>query len=269
MGEGKALHPEREYTRMLRAVGRPIVRRLAQSIASPARNFQTSQMAAVDKGSLFSSADIADAYLKYRPTYGPEVYNAIVEYCKESPSCNFQQAVDVGCGSGQSTVPLAKCFEKVIGIDTSKEQIAKAPTHIPNLDFRTGPAEDLSPIASDSTDLVTVAQAMHWMDTDKLYSEVTRILKPGGCFIVFGYGLVGLDKAEAQDTLKYVSTFSGQMLLLDLRNGMRACCSIYCVDLQNFIQWVLRVWRSWYMYPRVGTVKKTHPKLHSLRGLIQ
>jgi ubiquinone/menaquinone biosynthesis C-methylase UbiE len=165
-------------------------------------------MATVDKGSLFSSEDIADAYMKFRPTYGPEVYNAIVKYCNESPSsnpCTFELAVDLGCGSGQSTIPLAKCFGKVIGIDTSKEQIARAPTHIPNLEFRTGPAEDLSQISPDSTDLVTVAQAMHWMDTDKLYPNVTRILKPGGAFIVFGYGLVSLDNPKAQETLTYVS----------------------------------------------------------------
>ena len=38
----------------------------------------------------------------------------------------FKVAVDVGCGSGQSTRPLAPHFEKVIGIDVSEAQIAAA-----------------------------------------------------------------------------------------------------------------------------------------------
>ena len=38
----------------------------------------------------------------------------------------LQLAVDVGCGSGQSTEPLADHFKEVIGVDISQEQINKA-----------------------------------------------------------------------------------------------------------------------------------------------
>ena len=46
-------------------------------------------------------------------------------------------------------------------------QIAKAPTNIPNVTFRECQAEDLSCVQTGTADLVTVAQAFHWMDAKK------------------------------------------------------------------------------------------------------
>jgi SAM-dependent methyltransferase len=142
---------------------------------------------------------------KDKPFYGPEVYNAIIAYCKQSPCCNFQQAVDVGCGSGETSVPLAKFFERVIGMDSNRDMISRAPTNIPNLSFRVGPPEDLSPIWPGTTDLVTVAQALHRLDAAKLYKEVHRVLKPGGSFVVYGHGIMALDRPEANEAVQYVS----------------------------------------------------------------
>ncbi|KAK7475669.1 hypothetical protein BaRGS_00033095 [Batillaria attramentaria] len=130
------------------------------------------------------------------------MYETIFNFCKET-ACDFSLAVDVGCGSGQSTVPLAAYFDKVIGVDVSESQIAKAPTDIPNLCFRVGPAEDLSFLEDASADLVTVAQAMHWMDVGKLYPEVQRVLRPGGSFVSFGYGLVTSDEQVIQDVFDH------------------------------------------------------------------
>lgn len=58
--------------------------------------------------------------------------------CCLSPGANtFHLAVDVGCGSGQSTHVLASRFEKVVGTDISKAQIeaAKQAAHPPNISY--------------------------------------------------------------------------------------------------------------------------------------
>lgn len=46
-------------------------------------------------------------------------------------------AVDVGCGSGQSTVNLAPFFNRVCGIDVSEAQIEEAKTNraLPNVTY--------------------------------------------------------------------------------------------------------------------------------------
>jgi SAM-dependent methyltransferase len=58
--------------------------------------------------------------------------------------------------------------------------------------YRVARAED-SGIASESVDLVTVAQALHWFDLDAFYGEVQRVLKPSGVVAVWTYGELQVD----------------------------------------------------------------------------
>lgn len=50
----------------------------------------------------------------------------------------FELAVDVGCGSGQGTVLLAKHFASVVGTDVSPAQLEMAVQHAkkPNITYR-------------------------------------------------------------------------------------------------------------------------------------
>ena len=41
--------------------------------------------------------------------------------------------------------------------------------------------------------MITVAQAIHWFDLDAFFSEIKRVLKPGGLLAVWGYGLLRID----------------------------------------------------------------------------
>ncbi|KAK3603291.1 hypothetical protein CHS0354_007620 [Potamilus streckersoni] len=148
----------------------------------------------------FEKSSHTEAYALYRPTYPESVYDAILKYCYESSGlreAELELAVDVGCGSGQSTLPLGKYFKKVIGVDISQEQIKHAPQNISNISFQVGQSEDLNFLKNDTVDLITVAQALHWMDLDKFYPEVERTLKPGGVFVAYGYGKNILDVQEA------------------------------------------------------------------------
>ena len=42
-------------------------------------------------------------------------------------------------------------------------------------------------VEDSSLDLVTICQALHWLDLDTFYSEVERVLRPGGVLAVVGY----------------------------------------------------------------------------------
>lgn len=50
----------------------------------------------------------------------------------------FELAVDVGCGSGQGTLLLAKHFASVVGTDVSPAQLEMAVQHAkePNITYR-------------------------------------------------------------------------------------------------------------------------------------
>ncbi|XP_070561243.1 putative methyltransferase DDB_G0268948 [Ptychodera flava] len=138
---------------------------------------------------LFANTVISEAYHKFRPPYPIEVVDRIIKYLQEKHLSPLALAIDVGCGSGQSTRNLSPHFEKVIGCDVSETQIKKATEteKLANIEYRIGNDEAL-PAEDGSVDLVTAAQAAHWFNLKTFYSEVDRILKPGGCLALYGYG---------------------------------------------------------------------------------
>jgi len=60
---------------------------------------------------------------------------------------------------------------------------------------------DSSGLPDKSVDLVTVAQALHWLNTVSFFDEARRILAPGGAIAVWGYGDPVLDTPELQEIL--------------------------------------------------------------------
>jgi SAM-dependent methyltransferase len=105
-------------------------------------------------------------------------------------------AWDCATGNGQAAVPLARYFGSVIATDASSEQLKHAEPH-PRVSYRVAPA-GASGIPSGSVNLVTVAQALHWLDLREFYAEARRVLVPGGAIAVWGYGDPILDEPRLQ-----------------------------------------------------------------------
>jgi ubiquinone/menaquinone biosynthesis C-methylase UbiE len=120
-------------------------------------------------------------YSKYRPKYPAELFNYISGLCAE-----HKLAWDAACGNGQASVGLAEHFDKVIATDASKSQLEHAIQN-PKVSYQQSTAES-SGLESGAFDLVTVATAIHWIDTVKFYPEVIRVLKPGGIIAIWNYG---------------------------------------------------------------------------------
>ncbi|RXG71145.1 putative methyltransferase [Armadillidium vulgare] len=74
----------------------------------------------------FEEAAHALAYSKFRPGPPASLISRIVNFLQEKYSGSLNSAIDVGCGSGQSTRPLAKYFANVNGFDVSEAQIKEA-----------------------------------------------------------------------------------------------------------------------------------------------
>jgi ubiquinone/menaquinone biosynthesis C-methylase UbiE len=119
-------------------------------------------------------------YAQYRPKYPDELY-AHLAFLAPGRAL----AWDCGTGNGQAAVGLAGYFERVYATDASAEQISRAQTH-EKVEYHVEPAEHIS-LDDGSTDLVTVAVAVHWFNLDEFYREVRRVLKPGGIIAVWTY----------------------------------------------------------------------------------
>ncbi|KFM70157.1 putative methyltransferase, partial [Stegodyphus mimosarum] len=137
---------------------------------------------------LFQGSAHAVLYSKFRPFPPAALISNIINYVKLKTNAPLKKAVDVGCGSGQSTVVLAKHFENVVGLDVSAAQIecAKAINFSSNIEYKVANGEKL-PFSPCSVNLVTLCQAVHWFETDVLFKEVERVLIPNGVISVYGY----------------------------------------------------------------------------------
>jgi len=96
-------------------------------------------------------------------------------------------AWDCACGSGQASLPLASHFDLVVGTDASSTQVAGA--EVAEKTRFVVAASELAPLADGAFDLVTVAQALHWFVGEAFFAEVRRVLRPGGVFAAWTYGM--------------------------------------------------------------------------------
>jgi len=122
----------------------------------------------------------SDLYARYRPTYPKELYDYILSFVKEKNT-----AWDCATGNGQAAVVLSEYFKKVIATDISVSQIEKA-TSKENIEYLVCSAES-TPFEENTFDLVTVAQAYHWIKWNEFKKEATRICKPGAIIAVWMY----------------------------------------------------------------------------------
>jgi hypothetical protein len=124
----------------------------------------------------------ADRYTRYRPGYPRELFQFLA-----SLPASIARAWDCGTGNGQAAVALADYFTQVEATDPSARQIAHAIPHA-RVTYQVAPAEQC-PLTDDSVDLVTVAQALHWFDLDRFYSEVRRVGRARSVIAAWTYGL--------------------------------------------------------------------------------
>lgn len=124
----------------------------------------------------------AGLYAKYRPEYPDELYDFVFSKVK-----NFDIAWDCATGNGQVAKVLAEYFTAVEATDISAKQIENAfPAN--NIHYAVQIAEKTS-FRDQSFDLITVGQALHWFSFDDFFKEVKRVVKPGGVFAAWCYGL--------------------------------------------------------------------------------
>jgi SAM-dependent methyltransferase len=124
---------------------------------------------------------VADAYALRRPAYPDELFAFLA-----GAASGHDLAWDCAAGSGQASIPLARYFRRVIATDISTAMLDQAPVHA-SVDYRQGSADE-SGLEPASADLVTVAQALHWFEPERFYTEVARVLKPAGILAVWTYG---------------------------------------------------------------------------------
>ena len=131
----------------------------------------------------------AAEYAVFRPGYPEALFEWLAAH-----TAKHDLAWDCATGSGQAARGLARHYAQVVGTDASADQLEHAVAH-PRIRYRVAPAED-SGFADGSVDIVTVAQALHWLlPLTPFFAEVQRVLAPGGLIAVWGYTLPSVSSA--------------------------------------------------------------------------
>ena len=113
------------------------------------------------------------------------------QFLSSSPS-PVMTALDLGCGTGAEASFMASCGIATEGLDISPTAIdlaRRGATNDHRAAFQAGDVRDL-PFADESFDLVTDRATFHHMigddDQERYMSEVGRVLRPGGMFLLRG-----------------------------------------------------------------------------------
>jgi SAM-dependent methyltransferase len=135
----------------------------------------------------FSGA-VATAYAEHRRGYPPPVVEALVD-ALGLPRNAF--VLDLGCGTGQLTVPLADRYDRVIGADPSPDMLALARARSGGAPVAWLLADDRDvarlPVL-DGLDAVTIAQAIHLLDRRPLFEALAARMSPRARIAIIANG---------------------------------------------------------------------------------
>lgn len=119
-----------------------------------------------------SFGEAVGAYERARPSYPDAVVDWLVP-------AGARDVLDLGAGSGKLTRSLVARGLRVTAVDPDPAMLAALAASLPDVRAELGTAEAI-PLPDDSVDLVTVAQAWHWVDAPVAIAEAARVLRPGG-----------------------------------------------------------------------------------------
>ncbi|RAV99134.1 class I SAM-dependent methyltransferase [Pseudochryseolinea flava] len=144
----------------------------------------------------------AGLYAAFRPTYPDELFDFILKHVD-----SHMNAWDCATGNGQVAFVLSRYFKQVHATDISQTQLDHAQQAM-NINYGISTAEKTT-FPDHHFDLITVAQAFHWFDPDKFFTEAKRVLKPNGLMAIWGYGLLSIDKQCDEAILHFYKNIVG------------------------------------------------------------
>ncbi|MGH3473257.1 MAG: class I SAM-dependent methyltransferase, partial [Nocardioidaceae bacterium] len=129
--------------------------------------------------SLYSGS--ASYYVRGRVPYPAALVEGLVDALSLD---GIGRLLDIGCGPGSLTLPLAAHFEQVVAVDADEQMLVEgerqaAAAGIGNVEWRHARAEELTPSLGRFR-VATMAQSFHWMDRTRVARLLRELLTDDG-----------------------------------------------------------------------------------------
>ncbi|WP_420032461.1 class I SAM-dependent methyltransferase [Streptomyces sp. cg28] len=123
--------------------------------------------------------EAAEVYDRARPGYPPQVFDDLAALAGAGPGC---RVLEIGCGTGLATVPLAERGCRIVAVELGAELAAVARR---NLAGHSGTTVEVAafedwPLPPEPFDLVLAATSFHWIDPAVRVAKSAAALRPGG-----------------------------------------------------------------------------------------
>jgi SAM-dependent methyltransferase len=127
----------------------------------------------------------AEDFDRTRPVCPPQAFDDLIRLAGLAPG---DRVAEIGCGTGQATVPLAERGLAVTAVELGPQLAAVARRRLaafPAAQVVSGSFEDWA-APGPSFDAVVAFSALHWIDPALRYAKPFELLRPGGAMIVGG-----------------------------------------------------------------------------------
>jgi len=127
----------------------------------------------------------AEDYQRTRPVCPSQLFDDLINLAELEAG---DRVIEIGCGTGQATVPLAERGMAVTGVELGAEPAAIARRRLagfPAAEVVTSAFEDWRPQNAE-VDAVVAVNSLHWIDPRLRYARPHELLRPGGAMAEAG-----------------------------------------------------------------------------------
>jgi len=129
--------------------------------------------------------EVPELYERARPAYPDELFDDLAELARLGTG---DRVLEIGCGTGQATVPLARRGYSLLCVELGAGLAAAARRNLasfPNVEIVHANFESWEPERLDF-DAIVAFTALHWVDPELRYEKSARLLREGGSLVVAG-----------------------------------------------------------------------------------
>ncbi|MCY4465934.1 MAG: class I SAM-dependent methyltransferase [Chloroflexi bacterium] len=139
-------------------------------------------MTGLNRRALYDQAAVR--YDRARPAYPEALFDDILSFAQLDKNARI---LEVGCGSGQATLSLARrgCQVDCIELSEQLAELARGKlARFPNVRIIRGDYDKMR-LPAATYELLVSATAFHWLDPATRFHKARDTLKPGGCIALF------------------------------------------------------------------------------------